>query len=253
MAAVDDRELDQRRRTEAAFFDDLVRDEGDFNPFTDRGWATLRARFHHLVAPDERVSLLDVGCGTTQSRRLYEQVAQPYVAIDLSHGALRTAKSKDGALPLANADACRLPFQSSSFDVVCFSSVLHHIMPGYDVALREALRVVKPGGRVFAFDPNLLHPAMALFRWPKSPLYNPHGVSPNERPMTSSELQRAFVAAGFVDVRQRGQADIPYRAVAPNGFGPFLGAYNVADRWLQRCGLARVFGTFIVSTARRAA
>ena len=37
---------------ERAYFDELVRTRGDFNPFADRGWRTLARRFEQWVAPE---------------------------------------------------------------------------------------------------------------------------------------------------------------------------------------------------------
>src|SRR5437667_81934 len=78
-------------------------------------------------------------------------------------------------------------------------------------ALTEAARVLRPGGWAFAFDPNLLHPAMLLFRHPRSPLYNSRGVTPDERPLHPRVLRDDFAAAGFAGLGQRCQSDIPYR------------------------------------------
>ena len=237
---------------EARYFDHLVHSEGDFNPFTDRGWATLARRFASAAAaaglpPSPR--LLDVGCGTGQSRRVYADRAGGYYGLDLSLGAIAVAGLR---LPgrWLQGDATRLPCRSGSCDVVAFSSVLHHL-PDRCAALAEAARVLRPGGLVFAFDPNLLHPAMALFRHPRSPCYRSEGVSPDERPLLPRTLRRDFASAGFVDVRQRCQSDIPYRSVAPAGLARLLAAYNLADRWWERLGLGRWFGTFVLTWARR--
>ena len=149
-------------------------------------------------------------------------------------------------------DASHLPLADEQFDVVAFSSVLHHI-DQFQLPLGEAFRVLRPGGYAFAFDPNLLHPAMALFRHPTSMFYTPKGVSPNERPLLPAQLAEAFRSAGLTDIRQRCQADIPYRVVAPKLINGLLGVYNVCDRLIELSGLSRWLGTFVITVGRRPA
>lgn len=76
---------------------------------------------------------------------------------DLSPGmvqaALRNAEQLDLDVDGRVADAERLPYDDAMFDVVVGHAVLHHI-PDLDVAFREVLRVLRPGGRfVFAGEP----------------------------------------------------------------------------------------------------
>ncbi len=236
---------------EARTFDRLVREGGDFNPFTDRGWRTLARRFAAAAAGVVGGRLLDVGCGTGRSRRIYGPVATRYIGIDLSLGALAVATggAPAGGAAWARADACRLPFASATFDVVAFSSVLHHV-PDYRAALRAGAAVARPGGLVFAFDPNLLHPAMLAFRHPASPLYRCAGVSPDERPLRPAALRQAFREAGLVAVGQRCQSDIPYRRVAPPVLDAMLALYNAFDWVWERVGLGRWLGTFVVTWGR---
>jgi SAM-dependent methyltransferase len=230
------------------YFDRLVEESGDFNPFADRGWETLARRFNAAV-PGADLRVLDVGCGTGQSRRIYRDRSSLYAGIDLSLGALRLARRRfDGSW--LQSDALRLPFRDASFDVVAFSSVLHHVGDRRG-ALAEAWRALRPGGWAFAFDPNLLHPAMLLFRYPRSPLYNPQGVSPDERPLLPRVLREDFEAAGFGALGQRCQSDIPYRAVAPKGMDALLPLYNRADWLWEKIGLGRWFGTFVVTWGRK--
>jgi len=250
--AIDDQAGDRRgAAVEAEYFDGLVTAQGEFNPFADSGWQTLRRRFEELVRPEPRSRVLDIGCGTGQSRRLYVPWASAYVGVDLSAAALERARAKFPHDRWECCDARALPFPDASFDVVAFSSVLHHI-PDFETALGDALRVLAPGGRAFAFDPNLLHPAMALFRHPRSPLYSSKGVSPNEAPLLPRRLRAAFERAGFAEVKQRAQSDIAYREVAPRLLNAALGAYNVADRWFERIGLGRWFGTFVITAGVKA-
>jgi SAM-dependent methyltransferase len=239
--------LTQDPRREAEIFDALVAEHGDFNPFTERGWATLKRGFERLVRPRGGLRLLDLGCGTGQSAKLYLDRAERYVGCDLSFASLAIARRERRGPHWANGDATRLPFAESSLDAVCFSSILHHLPENYVDALREAHRVVRPGGFVFAFDPNVLHPAMALLRHPRSPFYDPRGVSPQERPLAPGELRARFRDAGLVDVRQRALAGIEYRAVAPGGADRLLPAYHVADRLLAASGLGRWIGAFALT------
>jgi SAM-dependent methyltransferase len=236
--------------SEAAYFDELVATEGEFNPFADSGWRTLQRRFMRLVRPRPGLRVLDIGCGTGQSRQLYIAHAAAYTGVDLADGALARARAKFPEDRWVHADARELPFESESFDLVAFSSVLHHITD-FDTALCEARRVLVAGGSVFAFDPNLLHPAMALFRHPRSPLYSATGVSPNEAPLLPRTLRRAFHHAGLVDIRQRAQSDIAYREVAPRLLNAALGLYNVADHWFEQLGLGRWFGVMVLTAGRK--
>jgi SAM-dependent methyltransferase len=237
---------------EARYFDRLLREKGEFDPFAPRGWQTIAVRFSKMVPGETFERLLDVGCGTGQSRQVYAERTRRYVGIDLSFEALSLARRKAPTAGWSQADASRLPFADGSLDAVAFSSVLHHV-PDLSPVLGEARRVLKPGGRAFAFDPNLLHPAMALFRWPKSPFYIAEGVSPNEAPLLPSTLRRAFEAAGFADIRQRCQSGIAYREVAPRLINAFLSFYNAADRAFEAVGLGRWFGTFVLTSGRKPA
>jgi ubiquinone/menaquinone biosynthesis C-methylase UbiE len=237
---------------EGRYFDRLVEEAGDFNPFTDRGWETLARRFDAAVPATAPLRVLDVGCGTGQSQRIYGRSSGRggyYAGLDLSLSALRLAHRRFAGGWL-QADALRLPVREGSFDVVAFSSVLHHV-PDRRAALAEAVRVLRPGGWVFAFDPNLLHPAMLLVRHPRSPLYSPKGVSPDERPLLPRTLREDFAAAGLARIGQRCQSDLPYRAVAPRGLHALLPLYNRADWLWEKIGLGRWLGTFVVTWARR--
>jgi ubiquinone/menaquinone biosynthesis C-methylase UbiE len=234
---------------EGRYFDRLVQESGDFNPFTERGWRTLARRFAAAV-PGTELRILDVGCGTGRSRRIYLDRSARYAGIDLSLGALRLARRRFADSSWLQADALRLPFRDGSFDVVAFSSVLHHV-GDRRTALAEAFRVLRPGGWAFAFDPNLLHPAMLLFRHPKSPFYNPEGVSPDEQPLHPRVLREDFSAAGLAELGQRCQSDLPYRQVAPKGLDALLPLYNRADWLWEKIGLGRWFGTFVVTWGRK--
>jgi SAM-dependent methyltransferase len=246
------RGLNGHMAIEAAYFDAAMSEQGDFNPFKPAGWTRLARAFVRMAEPKRDLQLLDIGCGTGRSLQLYEPYVKEFVGIDLSQEMVRLARKNFPAHDWVRADACVLPFDDETFDGVCFSAVLHHI-PNYRLALSEGRRVLKKGGFIFAFDPNLLHPAMAFFRHPRSPFYLPQGVSPNERPLLPSRLRSAFESAGLVHIRQRRHAGIPYRYVAPKLINSMLKSYNAVDAIMHYSGLGRWFGALVATMGRKPA
>ena len=127
------------------------------------------------------------------------------------------------------ADAERLPYEEATFDLVVGHAVLHHI-PDVEQALREVLRVLKPGGRfVFAGEPTKWGDAIArrlsratwwtvtratrlpgleAWRRPRSELDESSRAAALEavvdlHTFVPSELRRTALRAGAVDVEVR--------------------------------------------------
>jgi SAM-dependent methyltransferase len=76
------------------------------------------------------------------------------------------ARARELAAGLVNvsfdeADGRSLPFEDESFDVVLFDSVLSH-MPEPERGLAEAVRVLRPGGWLAAFDGDYATTTVAL-------------------------------------------------------------------------------------------
>lgn len=98
---------------------------------------------HIAQVPLER-PLLDLGCGFGEFGSIFfEEPAD--VGIDINRGDLGKA-SKTGAFRLlGQADARRLPFPDDSFATIISVSTIEHVLGAEDV-LREAFRVLRPGG-----------------------------------------------------------------------------------------------------------
>jgi len=103
--------------------------------------------------------VLELGCGTgffLLNLKLAGVVEHGYVT-DLSPGMVEVARRNASRLGFEVegrvADAERIPYDDGTFDLVVGHAVLHHI-PDVEQALREVLRVLRPGGRfVFAGEP----------------------------------------------------------------------------------------------------
>ena len=120
----------------------------------------------HSWCGDELV--LDIGCGRGQAtiavaRRL---CSGHVVGVDLSHridpaGKSYLAAARAEAVGVASrvsfkrAVATALPFPDGSFDVVVSMAVPHTSSASRAQAVREALRVLSPGGTLLVFD--ILH------------------------------------------------------------------------------------------------
>jgi SAM-dependent methyltransferase len=85
---------------------------------------------------------LEIACGTGVHAATVADLGWTPVGIDISAGMLRHAR---GRLAIARAAAEHLPVRDSALPAV-ISVMAHTDMPGYPAALREAARVLQPGG-----------------------------------------------------------------------------------------------------------
>jgi SAM-dependent methyltransferase len=85
---------------------------------------------------------LELGCGTGAYARIVRELGWTPVGVDLSTNMLGYAASR---LPVARADAARLPVAAESVPAV-IAVMVHTDMPEYGTVVREAARVLEPGG-----------------------------------------------------------------------------------------------------------
>ncbi|HEY1921394.1 MAG TPA: class I SAM-dependent methyltransferase [Tepidisphaeraceae bacterium] len=96
-------------------------------------------------------SLLDIGTGPGDFPGRLRRAGHRgrLVGVDASPGMIAKAKSANPNVEFLEADAQSLPFPDDSFDIVTARHMLYHV-PDIPLALREAHRVLRPGGRFLA-------------------------------------------------------------------------------------------------------
>ncbi len=128
----------------------------------------VRDKLLNSISWQGNEKVLDVGCGhglmlIGAAKRLRDGKA---VGIDLWQKVDQAGNSREATLlnvrlenvadrvELVDGDARKLPFGENTFDVVVSSWALHNIYDraGRDTAVREIVRVLKPGGQVSIID-----------------------------------------------------------------------------------------------------
>jgi SAM-dependent methyltransferase len=128
---------------------------------------------HKYASPQNRI--VDIGCGPGRYAIQLLEEGYHVTLVDLSSALLEKAQKEIEQRQLTNhlegiyeKNAIDLDgIKSNTFDVALLLGPLYHLPAFHDrkKAIKEALRVTKPGGYIFAATITRLSPIRDMFRW----------------------------------------------------------------------------------------
>jgi len=206
-------------------------------------WAETYHYYNPLIAVEEPAvesllgtfplpaSAIDIGTGTGRLARLLARRGVPEVlGLDATPEMLAVARAtaqEEGLtglrFALASLGEAPLPIAADTFEMLTCGLMLTHV-PNLRDAIRECVRVVKPGGRLLLTD---FHPATAVFGW-RTDFVTPDCVylMPNG-PNTREDYLEGLTDAGcdLLEVQDialdgRPYGDLSEAAMRANGLPP---------------------------------
>lgn len=116
---------------------------------------------------NKNIKILDLGCGTGEyTKKIAERLpGSKIVGLDISDKMIDVAKKKCQKyknISLYTGNAYSTKFKNNSYDVICGFYFLHHV--SLNKIRDEIYRLLKPGGTVFFYEPNILNPCVYLIK-----------------------------------------------------------------------------------------
>jgi ubiquinone/menaquinone biosynthesis C-methylase UbiE len=144
------------------------------------------------VPPGGRI--LDAGCGLSPWPAFLTSKGYEAAGLDFSDRMIAALRTRYPKLEWIVGTVQSIPFPSESFDAVISWGVIEHDEAGPDQALREFLRILRPGGRLILTvpidSPSQRHASDAQFKGPDARIFFQYFMTPEE-------FGRAVTQVGF--------------------------------------------------------
>ena len=182
--------VDRRRRASEQYFDEVAGRLGK-NYVPGRSWNAIG---HFLLRLVPEIIVADLGAGEGMISQLLAERAKRVYCIDRSKSMVRIGtelSEKNGLLNLVYklGDLEKVPLKDCSVDLALMSQSLHHAERP-NLALKEACRILKPGGQLIILD-------LKQHQFEKArELYNDRWLG-----FAENELYRSIKDCGFEKVK----------------------------------------------------
>ena len=216
-------------------------------------------------------TVLDLGCGTGDHSREVAALVAPggsVAGVDFSTSMITEATRRQASSPATatfeQGDAQQLRFESNTFDACRTERMLCHV-PDCDAALREMVRVTRPGGRIGVIDVDTAGVMIDSSDRAITAAFAASMTDSIQNPWVGRTLRRRMAEAGLVDVDVRPLVlEIGYGAIEKMIDAHVtlmrqagLGAADV-EAWRRELEYTNLAGTFFMgmtmfaATARKA-
>ena len=164
-----------------------------------REYAGAERALREFVGDLSVLRVLEVGCGTGHWLNVLSADKENVMGLDFSFGMLARARTTLPTMALIRGTAQHLPLPSSSVDRVFCINAIHHF-PDKPAFLREARRILRPGGRMLTVG---LDPHAGRDRWHVYDYFEESLEIDKQRYPSSEQLHKWMVEAGFKDYATR--------------------------------------------------
>jgi ubiquinone/menaquinone biosynthesis C-methylase UbiE len=155
-----------------------------------------RAMAPHMAKLPKGARVLDGGCGLGDWVLAFQREGFSVIGLDLSRKTVEQLKARFPETEFMAGDIRKTGFPDESFDAYFSWGVFEHFESGPQDCLREAWRILKPGGLLFISVPmdNLRHALLGAFSRPQ-PISG--GARFYQYRFTRAELAREISMAAF--------------------------------------------------------